>query len=272
MIGRLAPLALAALAFGAPAAHAQEPVRIMLSRTACFGTCPVYTVSISNDGTVRYDGLQHVRVSGSHSWRIDPDALRALAGEMEKAGFFEMKDEYTGGMTDLPTVVTTLSRGSRSKTITDHYGSPPALQGLEARIDAVSGVRGYVRIDAAAIRDMQAKGWRPTGEDAARWLDQSLYAGDAATVNALLAAGLNARAADANGVTLVMKAAESGDPDTVRAVLAAGGDPTARDKVGRNAADRARDGIRDETMASSFVGATGRPRDFASILKLLTDE
>jgi uncharacterized protein DUF6438 len=265
-------LALAMLTLGGSAARAQEPAAVTLARTACFGTCPVYTVSIANDGAVRYEGLEHVRVTGTHTWRIDPAALRALADEMEKAGFFEMKSEYTARVTDMPTVTTTLTRGSRTKTVKDYFGAPPALKEIEARIDAVSGAHGYVRIDAAAIREMQAAGWRPAGTDAARWLDQALSAGDAGTVKALLAAGMNARAADADGVTLVMKAAESGDPDTVRAVLAAGGDPTARDRSGRNAADRARDGIKDPANAPSFVGATGRPRDYALVLKLLTDE
>ena len=44
-------------------------------------------------------------------------------------------------------------------------------------------------------------------------------------------------------------------------LLAAGADPAARDRDGRNAADRARDGL-----------ATGKARQFELILRLLTDE
>jgi len=58
-----------------------------------------------------------------------------------------------------------------------------------------------------------------------------------------------------------MRAAATGNAETVRLLLAAGGDPTARDRFGRNAADRARDGI-----------AAGTPKPFDLILKLLTDE
>ena len=45
-----------------------------------------------------------------------------------------------------------------------------------------------------------------------------------------------------------------------------------RDKWGRNAADRARDGIHDAKIAPVPVEATGRLRDYALVLKLLTDE
>ena len=44
-------------------------------------------------------------------------------------------------------------------------------------------------------------------------------------------------------------------------LLAAGADPTARDLDGRNAADRARDGL-----------ASGKARQYDLILKLLVDE
>ena len=56
-----------------------------------------------------------------------------------------------------------------------------------------------------------------------------------------------------------MRAAEAGNAEIVRLLLAAGADPTARDRDGRNAADRARDGL-----------AAGKARQFELIL-LLTD-
>jgi hypothetical protein len=221
---------------------------------------------------VRYEGWQHVRVSGGHTWTIDPAAVQALAREMEKAGFFEMKDAYTMPVTDMPTTYVTLAFGGRSKRIKDYFAGPPALREMQARIDEVSGAKGYVRVSAAVIRDKQKSGWRATDDDARRWMLEAAWYGDASVVKALVDAGANARAADRDGVTLVMHAAMSGDPETVRVLLAAGGDPTARDRWGRNAADRARDGVREAKIGRVAIEATGRPRDYALVLKLLTDE
>ena len=95
----------------------------------------------------------------------------------------------------------------------------------------------------------------PIGEDTVQ------VAGDEAAVRSLLAGGANAKAADENRVTLVMRAAETGNAEIVRMLLAAGGDPTARDRDGRNAADRARDGL-----------ANGKSHQYELILKLLVDE
>jgi hypothetical protein len=269
-----AAVLLAALGCAPASAEGDGAIRITLERTACFGVCPVYSVTMREDGSVTYTGAAHVRVTGTHSWKIDAAAVRALAREMETAGFFELKNEYTAPMTDMPTTFTTLTIGSSTKRIKDYYSGPPVLRDLEMRIDVVSGAKGYVALDGRAVREMQAKGWRATGDaNAAVWMIQAAVIGDAETLKALIDAGADARAVEAGGgVTLVMRAAESGNPEAVRVVLAAGGDPTARDRTGRNAADRARDGIADPRKARATVETTGRPRDYALILKLLTDE
>jgi hypothetical protein len=218
-----------------------EPVEITLQRTVCFGTCPDYSVTLKGDGTVLYTGRQFVKTPGEHTWKIEPAAVRALAREMEAAGFFELQDAYTAMMTDNPTTFTTLTIGTRTKKVKDYVAGPPKLKDIEARIDEVSGVLKYVAPD--------------------RKLVQAIESGNADGVRALLADGANVKVADADGVTLVMRAAAAGSAETVRLLLAAGADPTARDRHGRNAADRARDGIE-----------AGPPKQYDLILRLLTDE
>jgi microsomal dipeptidase-like Zn-dependent dipeptidase len=222
-------------------AQAAGPVVITLERTMCFGFCPSYTVTLRDDGSVAYEGREHTKVQGEQKWRIDPAAVRALAKEMQDAGFFDLKDEYTSLMTDNPTTYTSLTIGNRSKKIKDYVTGPPRLKELEARIDEVAGTKKYVK-----------------GQDE---LLEAILAGDVASVRSRLAAGANARAADDRKVTLVMRAAEVGRAEIVRLLLAAGADPTARDADGRNAADRARDGL-----------AAGERREYELILRLLTDE
>ncbi len=222
-------------------APVQGPVTITLERTPCFGFCPSYLVTLREDGTVTYEGRDHVKVTGRQTWKVDPAAVRALAQQMQDAGFFELQDEYRAMMTDNPTVYTSLTAGGRTKKVMDYVAGPQKLKDIEARIDEVAGTRKYVK-----------------GDDK---LEAAVMAGDEAGVRALLASGADAKAADANRVTLVMRAAETGNAEIVRMLLAAGADPTARDREGRNAADRARDGL-----------AGGKARQYELILKLLVDE
>jgi hypothetical protein len=237
--------------------------------------CPDYKVTIAGDGTVTYDGRQFVRVSGTHTWKIDPAAVAALAAEMQQAGFFDLQDSYEARVTDNPTTWTSLTVGGRTKRIKDYVAGPAALKQIEAKIDEVSGAQGYVSVNGKAVAEMQKAGWRATTDEGTHWLWQAASDGDAPLIRALLSAGADARHVRAeDGVSLVMQAAASGDAESVRALIEAGADPTLRDRSGRNAADRARDGIE---MARSrpdrkVVAATGRPRQDELILKLLIEE
>jgi membrane dipeptidase len=240
----------------------QQPIEIAIERTLCYGTCPAYAVTMRGDGTVTYSGQQHTRVGGTKTWKIDPAVVRALATEMESQGYFELKDDYQAMVTDNPTTYTTLTIGSRTKKIKDYVAGPKVLKDMQRRIDEVSGAKQYVFISGAAIREMQAKGWRATGDDAKDWMRRAIYGPDIDVISALLAAGFDAKAAD-NGETLLMRAASMGYAETVRLLLAAGADPAVRDRDGRNAADRAREGLASQR---------GPTREYELILKLLTDE
>jgi hypothetical protein len=258
-----------------PAAQEPGPIEITLARTACFGMCPDYKVTILGDGTVTYEGHQFVRVTGTHSWKIDPAAVTALAAEMQETGYFEMLDSYEARITDNPTTFTSLTIGNRTKRIKDYVAGPPKLKEIEAKIDAVSGVKAYVSVTGKVIDEMQWTGWRATTDEATGWLWRAAAEGDAGVIQALLAAGANAKLVrPEDGMTLVMLAASSGDAESVRALIAAGADPTLRDRGGRNAADRARDGIElvRRNPERAMVPATGRPRQYELILKLLTEE
>lgn len=250
------------LAGGVALPAQEEPIAISIERTTCYGTCPAYSVTMRHDGTVTYRGFQHTRVGGNHTWKIDPAAVRALAKEMESNGYFELKDDYHRMVTDNPTTYTTLTIGSRTKKIKDYVAGPRVLKDMQRRIDEVSGAKQYIFISGAAIREMQAKGWRATGDDAKDWMRRAMYGPDIDVISALLAAGFDAKAVD-NGETLLMRAASIGYAETVRLLLAAGADPTARDRNGRSAADRARDGL---------ASKSGPTREYELILKLLTDE
>lgn len=79
MAGGLALLALGGCASmggtGAPAAPAET---ISYSVGPCFGFCPVYSVEITPDGTVRYTGERHTAVLGGKELTGQTGAYKAM--------------------------------------------------------------------------------------------------------------------------------------------------------------------------------------------------
>lgn len=140
---------LALFVFGITAAYAQEStsvsdedVAITLERTPCFGGCPVYSISILNDGTVVYQGIRFVEVTGEQRGEIDPETVAQMVEAFADAGYFDWEEAYdTMTISDLPSVITSVTRDGETHRITRYTGdssAPVALSFLEQWIDEMT--------------------------------------------------------------------------------------------------------------------------------------
>lgn len=140
-------IALALLAALPAAAQDKGQLVITLERTACFGACPVYSLSIYADGTVIYNGERFVDVEGEQTGSIDPAAVDQLVAGFAAAGYFDWNDEYTEMyVSDLPTITTSVTRDGETKQITRYVGdnsAPIALPYLENWIDVVANTQQW---------------------------------------------------------------------------------------------------------------------------------
>lgn len=135
----------------APRPIVQQPdsISVRLERTACLGECPVYTVALGGDGSVRYEGREHVDRVGTATAKVAPAAVQAIVDAAREAGFFTMADRYAYGeptcplyTADSPRAFISITSDGRTKRIEHDYGcenGPRALVALAKRIDSVAG-------------------------------------------------------------------------------------------------------------------------------------
>jgi len=255
---------------------------ITLRRTECFGSCPVYEVTIYGDGFVVYEGREHVRVQGVQHTKIAPADVSALIQAFREADYFNLQNEYRTiknadgtetHVTDMPTVYTSITLKGRHKEVEDYVGAPGKLKELEQKIDDASGSKHWVAMDAQAVHEEVKRGWNPNGNEGQRQLLRAVERGDAEVVQAFIADGANVKAimvnvtllqdartpevvklliaagADVNAATddfgpPLTHSAELGEAESVRTLLQAGADISMRDHDGRTA-----------TMLAAFVGS-----------------
>lgn len=138
---------------GIPKADLQNAV-ITMERTPCFGTCPAYRLTLHGDGSVVYTGLQFVAVEGVQIGRISEDQFRQLVERFYDIDYFSLRDQYQCPVSDLPSAMTSITIGDRSKAI-DDYGSgvgvegqdcaaPASLVELERFIDDITNSKQWV--------------------------------------------------------------------------------------------------------------------------------
>ncbi|HLF02536.1 MAG TPA: DUF6438 domain-containing protein [Anaerolineales bacterium] len=145
---------LVACAIAAPqptAAPDYSDIVITLERTACFGTCPIYTLTVYGDGRVEYEGEMFVAVEGQQSATISAEQVQALVTALEQADYLSLSDDYSAPATDLPSTITSVTLGGKTKTI-NHYGyceadfdvAPKELCDFEQKIDEVTNSAQWV--------------------------------------------------------------------------------------------------------------------------------
>lgn len=124
----------------------KEEKVFFLKRGACFGTCPIFKLTIYSTGKAIYEGENHVEKLGQFEKNIGEEKLKALIKAFNAANFFEFEDEYTSDITDFPTTYIEFTQDGKSKKIKDYYGAPESLKALEKKLDAIANSEGWEKV------------------------------------------------------------------------------------------------------------------------------
>jgi len=77
-------------------------------KSACFGDCPVYNVSIDSEGNVSYNGLKYVTVTGKKNFTLTEKEFTTLKKKLANNNFSEYKKIYDdANLMDLPSTFIT---------------------------------------------------------------------------------------------------------------------------------------------------------------------
>lgn len=139
---------------GQPASDGDQ---ITLERGPCFGSCPMYKLTIKSDGSVTFEGQSFTKTTGIANGKISPSDFRRLVNEFEKINYFSLPDRYEPGtpecprnVTDMPSADTSIRLKGRSKSVAHYYGcgtegALAMLTALETKIDEVAGTQKWIK-------------------------------------------------------------------------------------------------------------------------------
>ncbi|OOG59880.1 DUF6438 domain-containing protein [Rhodanobacter sp. C03] len=108
-----------------------QPLRnasVTLQRSSCFGNCPAYSVTVTSDGQVSFEGHVHVQ-TGSARGHATPTQFANILAVVEQVGFRSMRDSYVSSddgcvvlMSDQAGVKITVVDTTGSKTVNFYNG------------------------------------------------------------------------------------------------------------------------------------------------------
>ena len=183
---------------------------ISLQRTACFGSCPDYNVTIDGRGFVlfttkpslidpvsavhrEYSRVSGVRVAGAHRARIDPSVVTNLVAKFKEANFFNLKSQYRAEVTDNPTYILSIDTGNGRKVVVDYVGRkagmPEAVTRLQDAVDIAAGTDRWIEGTAKVIPLLQSEGADFSGPLGLELMDAAAMRGEISMMDELKGLG-----------------------------------------------------------------------------------
>lgn len=136
-------------------AGASAASEIRLERTACFHGCPEYNVTVSEDGTIRYQGLNNVAQTGVLTGTIPADSASMLFKFADDAQLDTLAGQYIHGtrgcdpyIADLPGLIVTIAGPQAGARIEGDPGCPSmpkVLTDFAAMVDRVAATERWIR-------------------------------------------------------------------------------------------------------------------------------
>jgi len=139
--------ALGALPDSAVAGRGEPWIR--LETWACYGTCPVYVVSVSRDGQVSYQGKEFVLQTGARRRSLRIAELTRLQKAVEESGFWGLSEKCCDcrDVTDNPWTVVEVVKDGATKKIAHYDGcqsAPRTVPELAVTIVSLTGAIKWI--------------------------------------------------------------------------------------------------------------------------------
>lgn len=127
--------------------QAKKDTFLVYHRGACFGMCPIFNLVVYQDGHAIYEGRNHVNRIGTYQTQINPAALQKVIDAANKIGYFSLQDSYDNPhVTDLPTILTGISKDGKVKMVANRYHGPQGLKFLYDELDQMIEVQDWQKM------------------------------------------------------------------------------------------------------------------------------
>ena len=110
---------------------------IKMKRTACYGRCPQYEISIYNNGLIKYNGKAFVDRLSCFQAVLNANIIMEIKLHLESINFFQLDTAYISAVTDIPSVITEVNFDNKRHRIVDRLNGPRELKKIYSLIDSV---------------------------------------------------------------------------------------------------------------------------------------
>ncbi len=139
-----------------PKALSEDEAIISMSKGACFGSCPVYTIKIYDKGYCTFEGKNNVDRMGKYGKQLSKDIYKDILAQFEESGFHTLEDYYESNIPDLPSVSMAYQKDGVLKEIVGKRERPEILHKLQFSLERIAMIKeGWTLIEKPSSEEKQ---------------------------------------------------------------------------------------------------------------------
>ncbi len=111
---------------------------ISYNKGACMGKCPVYSISVDNQGLLRYDGKLNVEKIGIYKTQLTDKEMKKLLCKFEQAKINQLDDNYGMDIMDVQMTTIAYKDSTMQKIIMSKIELPKKLMKAETYLQSLT--------------------------------------------------------------------------------------------------------------------------------------
>lgn len=142
-------LILACIGCDSKKAMVTEDFKIAMKKGGCFGSCPVYTISIDQNGLATFNGERFTEKFGVHTLQLDQREFGDIANAFAKADLGQYKDFYESPIPDMPTITIDYDNNGVAKSIRGKNERPEPVIALQNMLEDLANREDWTSMEPA---------------------------------------------------------------------------------------------------------------------------
>ena len=122
-----------------------------MSKSPCFGWCPVYTVTVYQNGSMQLLAKENLEMKGTYTHQMDKTTFKSFKTKLATLNIKGLNDEYRQPIADAPSTRVVYYEGTLEKKIFTNFQFPDSLQMFTTRLDEMVTDGDWIKVEDRRI-------------------------------------------------------------------------------------------------------------------------
>jgi hypothetical protein len=128
--------------------NAQSTALIELRKTVCYGTCPIYQMTINGSGEMTFNGERFTDKIGNFTKTLNEEETKSIFTTLESFQWLQFKDRYPAQVSDLPSTIIHFRYKDIDKTIVIIGEHPAILDVIDDKLSNMANSDGWTDLSS----------------------------------------------------------------------------------------------------------------------------